>query len=72
MENYIKFLKENLLNRKVMLDININDIEFFVYKIREFWDLNSILIVNMVSLLEFKGIIILGMNVDRKGVIIFI
>ncbi len=67
MENYIKFPKENLPNRKVMSDININDIESLAYKTREFWDLNSTPIVNMVSLLESKGIIISGMNVDRKG-----
>ncbi|MBY1502646.1 transcriptional regulator, partial [Clostridioides difficile] len=71
MENYIKFPKENLPNRKVMSDININDIESLAYKTREFWDLNSTPIVNMVSLLESKGIIISGMNVDRKGATIF-
>ncbi len=71
MENYIKFPKENLPSRKVMSDININDIESLAYKTREFWDLNSTPIVNMVNLLESKGIIISGMNVDRKWATIF-
>ncbi|HGM3509292.1 helix-turn-helix domain-containing protein [Clostridioides sp. ZZV15-6383] len=71
MESYIKFPNENLPNKKIMTDININDIEKLAYNTREFWDLNNNPIVNMVNLLESKGIIISDMNVDRKGATVF-
>ncbi|MCI9974575.1 helix-turn-helix domain-containing protein [Clostridioides difficile] len=71
MESYIKFPKENLPSKRIMSDTNINDIESLAYKTREFWDLNNSPIVNMVHLLESNGIIISGMNVDKKGATIF-
>lgn len=71
MESYIKFPKENLPNKRIMADTNINDIESLAYKTREFWNLNKSPIVNMVNLLESNGIIISGMNVDKKGATIF-
>ncbi|MCC0695035.1 XRE family transcriptional regulator [Clostridioides sp. ES-S-0048-02] len=71
MESYIKFPKENLPNRKLIKDVNINDIESLANKTRELWNLNNNPIVNMVSLLEANGIIISGMNVDRKGATVF-
>lgn len=71
MESYIKFPKENLPSKRIMSDTNINDIESLAYKTREFWDLNNSPIVNMVNLLESNGIIISGMNVDKKGATIF-
>lgn len=71
MESYIKFPKENLPNKRIMADTNINDIESLSYKTREFWTLNNSPIVNMVNLLESNGIIISGMNVDKKGATIF-
>lgn len=71
MESYIKFPKENLPSKIIMSDTNINDIESLAYKTREFWDLNNSPIVNMVNLLESNGIIISGMNVDKKGATIF-
>lgn len=71
MESYIKFPKENLPSKRIMSDTNINDIESLAYKTRAFWDLNNSPIVNMVNLLESNGIIISGMNVDKKGATIF-
>ncbi|MDI0264941.1 XRE family transcriptional regulator [Clostridioides difficile] len=71
MESYIKFPKENLPSKRIMSDTNINDIESLAYKTREFWNLNNSPIVNMVNLLESNGIIISGMNVDKKGATIF-
>lgn len=71
MESYIKFPKENLPNKRIMADTNINDIESLAYKTREFWNLNKSPIVNMVNLLESNGVIISGMNVDKKGATIF-
>lgn len=63
MQRYIKFPKLNLpdnLNRN-------DDIEDMATKTRRYWGLGDKAIGNMVSLLESNGILISGINIDRKG-----
>ena len=63
MQKYIKFPKLNLpdnLNRN-------DDIEDMATKTRRYWGLGDKAIGNMVSLLESNGILISGINIDRKG-----
>ena len=63
MQRYIKFPKLNIpdnLNRN-------DDIEDMATKTRRYWGLGDKAIGNMVSLLESNGILISGINIDRKG-----
>ena len=63
MQGYIKFPKLNLpgnLNRN-------DDIEEMATKTRRYWGLGDGAIGNMVSLLEVNGILLSGINIDRKG-----
>lgn len=63
MQRYIKFPKLNLpdnLNRN-------DDIEDMATKTRRYWGLGDGAIGNMVSLLESNGILLSGINIDRKG-----
>lgn len=63
MQGYIKFPKLNLpgnLNRN-------DDIEEMATKTRRYWGLGDGAIGNMVSLLEGNGILLSGINIDRKG-----
>ena len=63
MQRYIKFPKLNLPN-----NLNRNDdIEDMATKTRRYWGLGDKAIGNMVSLLESNGILISGINIDRKG-----
>lgn len=63
MQGYIKFPELNLpgnLNRN-------DDIEEMATKTRRYWGLGDGAIGNMVSLLEGNGILLSGINIDRKG-----
>ena len=63
MQGYIKFPELNLpdnLNRN-------DDIEEMATKTRRYWGLGDGAIGNMVSLLESNGILLSGINIDRKG-----
>jgi len=63
MQNYISFPELNLpdnLNRH-------DDIEEMAIKTRRYWGLGDGAIGNMVSLLESNGVILSGINIDRKG-----
>lgn len=63
MQGYIKFPELNLpdnLNRN-------DDIEEMATKTRRYWGLGDGAIVNMVSLLESNGVLLSGINIDRKG-----
>ena len=63
MQRYIKFPELNLPN-----NLNRNDdIEDMATKTRRYWGLGDKAIGNMVSLLESNGILISGINIDRKG-----
>lgn len=64
MQGYIKFPELNLpdnLNRN-------DDIEEMATKTRRYWGLGDGAIGNMVSLLESNGVLLSGINIDRKGV----
>ncbi len=63
MQGYIKFPELNLpdnLNRN-------DDIEEMATKTRRYWGLGDGAIGNMVSLLESNGVLLSGINIDRKG-----
>ncbi|MBC5995440.1 transcriptional regulator [Romboutsia ilealis] len=63
MQGYIKFPELNLpdnLNRN-------DDIEEMAIKTRRYWGLGDGAIGNMVSLLESNGVLLSGINIDRKG-----
>ena len=63
MQGYISFPELNLpdnLNRH-------DDIEEMATKTRRYWGLGDGAIGNMVSLLESNGVILSGINIDRKG-----
>lgn len=63
MQGYIKFPELNLPDN---LDRN-SDIEEMAAKTREHWGLGNGVIGNMVSLLESNGVLLSGINIDRKG-----
>lgn len=63
MQGYIKFPELNLpdnLNRN-------DDIEEMATKTRRYWGLGDGAIGNMVNLLESNGVLLSGINIDRKG-----
>lgn len=63
MQGYISFPELNLpdnLNRH-------DDIEEMATKTRRYWGLGDGAIGNMVSLLESNGVLLSGINIDRKG-----
>ena len=63
MQGYIKFPELNLPNNLSRND----DLEEMANKTRRYWGLGDGAIGNMVSLLESNGILLSGINIERKG-----
>lgn len=63
MQNYIKFPEFNMPDNIRRND----DIEEMASKTRAYWGLGNGAIGNMVSLLESNGVLLSGINIDRKG-----